>query len=122
MKALDQRLATSSAQLEALNGWVTGLVAGLQRQVTMENVKSAIQPALREQTRVVIEDVHQYVERGLKVMRELTLHEQAQLEAQIYPRLVGTQRLFTAVGCYLRSVNPDLASASDMDSDANERM
>jgi len=122
MKALDQRLATSSAQLETLNEWVTGLVVGLQQQVTMENVKTAIRPALREQTRVVIQDVHEYVERGLTVMRELTRQEQAQLEAQIYPRLVGTQRLFEAVGCYLRSVNAELASVSDRDSDGNERM
>lgn len=107
---LNQHLATSSTQLEALNAWVTGLVEGLRHQVTMENVKSAIRPVLREQTRVVIEDVHEYVERGLDVMRELIRQEQAQLEGQVYSRLVGTQRLFEAVGCYLRSVNADLAT------------
>ena len=110
MRDLSQQLATSSAQLKELNTWVTGLVEGLRHQVTMENVKSAIRPVLREQTRAVIEDVHEYVERGLGTMRELIQQEQAQLEGQVYLRLVGTQRLFEAVGCYLRSVNADLAS------------
>jgi sporulation-control protein spo0M len=85
----------------------------------MENVKTAIRPALHEQTRVVIEDVREYVERGLDVMRELIRQEQSQLETQTYLRLVGTQRLFEAVGCYLRSVNADLASA-DKDGSTTE--
>ena len=51
MRALNQQLETSSVQLEAPNTWVTGLVEGLQHQVTVENVKSATQPILRKQTR-----------------------------------------------------------------------
>ena len=115
MRELDQRLAASSAQLESLNVWVTGLVKRLQDQVTVENVKLAMKPTLREQTCVVIEDVHEYVERGLGAMRELLRQERAQLESQIYLRLVGTQQLFEAVGCYLRSVNANLASVVDKD-------
>lgn len=122
MRLLDQRLETSSAQLEALNNWVTGIVEGLRDQVTMENVKSAIGPTLHEQTRVVIKDVHEYVERGLGVMRQLTRQEQAELEAQIYPRLLGTQRLFEAVGRYLRSVNADLTSADNESGSSDEPM
>ena len=110
MRALNQQLETSSVQLEALSTWVTGLVEGLRHQVTVENVKSAIQPILREQTRIVIEDVHEYVERGLRGMHELIQQEGAVMGEQVYSRLIGTQRLFEAVGCYLRSVNPDLAS------------
>jgi hypothetical protein len=67
----------------------------------------------------VIEDVREYVERGLEVMRGLIHQEQDQLEAQIYMRLLGTQRLFQAVGSYLQSVNAELASA-DQDSCTTE--
>ena len=111
---------TSSAQLEALNAQVTRLVEGLRHQVTMENVKSAIQPVLDEQTRVVLDDVREYVKRGLDITRTMIRDERTRMEGHIYSRLVGTQRLFEAVGCYLRSVRADLASLVDKDADRTE--
>lgn len=63
----------------------------------------------------MLDDVEDYVERGLNDTRELIRGERAEMEAHIYSRLVGTQRLFEAVGCYLRSVRADLASLVDRD-------
>ena len=120
MRVLNEHLVTSSAQLETLNAGVKKLVEGLRLQITTENVKSAIQPTLQEQTRVVMEDVREYCERGLDGMRGLIREERTQMEAHIYSRLVGTQRLFEAVGCYLRSVRADLASLVDKDRGTTE--
>lgn len=115
MGVLDQQVETSSAQLEALHTRVTELNEGLRRQITMENVHSAVRPVLREQTRVVMADVHECVDRGLDAMRGLIHDERTRMRSHIYGRLVGTQRLFEAVGCYLRSVRADLASLVDKD-------
>lgn len=120
MEVLDQQVAASSAQLEALNVRVTELIEGLRLQVTMENVHSAVRPILREQTRIVIADVHECVDRGLDVMRGLIQKERSQMQSHIYQRLLGTQRLFEAVGCYLRSVRADLASLVDKDRGTTE--
>ena len=120
MGVLDQQVAASSAQLEALNIRVTGLIQGLQLQVTMDNIHSAVRPVLQEQTKIVIEDVHECVNRGLDVMRGLIRDERSQMQSHIYQRLVGTQRLFEAVGCYLRSVRADLASLVDKDRGTTE--
>ena len=112
---LDLNLVNSSTQLEALNARVTELIEGLKHEITIENVKAAVQPTLAEHTRVVLQDVQEYVERGLNSTRELIREERVQMEAHIYSRLVGTQKLFEAVGCYLRSVRADLASLVDKD-------
>jgi hypothetical protein len=120
MGVLDQRMATSSAQLEALNLRVTELIQGLQLQVTMDNVHAAVRPILREQTHIVIADVHECVDRGLDVMRGLIRAERTRMKSDIYQRLVGTQRLFEAVGSYLRSVRADLASLVDKDRGTTE--
>lgn len=120
MGVLDQQVADSSAQLEALNARVTKLVEGLQLQVTMDNIHSAIRPILEEQTCIVIQDVHECVDRGLDVMRKLIREERTQMRDHIYQRLVGTQKLFEAVGCYLRSVRADLASLVDKDRGTTE--
>jgi len=120
MGVLDKQVAASSAQLEALNVRVTELIQGLRLQVTMENVHSAVRPILREQTCIVIADVHECVDRGLDVMRGLIQKERSQMQSHIYQRLVGTQRLFEAVGCYLRSVRADLASLVDKDRGTTE--
>lgn len=117
---LNQQVATSSAQLEALNARVTEVFKSLQPQVTMENIQSAIRPVLAEQTRFVIADVHECVDRGLDLMRGLIQEERSQMQSHIYQRLVGTQRLFEAVGCYLRSVRADLASLVDKDRGTTE--
>ena len=90
---------------------------GLRHEITIENVKVVLQPALAENTRIIFNDVQEYVEGGLSNMRELIRRERVQMEAHIYSRLVGTQRLFEAVGCYLRSVRADLASLVDKDTD-----
>jgi hypothetical protein len=115
MRALDQNLLASSAQLEALNARVKELIEGLKHEITIENVKAAVQPTLTEHTRVVLEDVRECVERGLNRTRDLIREERVQMEAHIYSRLVGTQKLFESVGCYLRSVRADLASLVDKD-------
>ena len=115
MVVLDQQMLASSAQLEALHTRVKELNEGLRLQITMENVHSAIRPVLREQTHVVIADVHECVDRGLDVMRGLIRDERSRMQTHIYQRLLGTQRLFEAVGCYLRSVRADLASLVDKD-------
>ena len=81
----------------------------------MENVHAAVRPVLREQTHVVMADVHECVDRGLDAMRRLIQAERTRMRSHIYDRLVGTQRLFEAVGCYLRSVRADLASLVDKD-------
>lgn len=112
---LNQHLAASSAQLEALNARVTKLAEGSQHQITVENVRVKIQPVLQEQTQVVMGEVREYCERGIGAMRGLIRQERKQMEQHIYTRLVGTQRLFEAVGCYLRSVRADLASLVDKD-------
>lgn len=112
---LDQQVAASSAQLEALNARVTELVKGLQSKVTMKNVHSAVRPVLDQQTHALIEEVHECVGAGLEVMRGLIRDERNHMQAHIYSRLVGTQRLFEAVGCYLRSVRAGLASLVDND-------
>lgn len=121
MEALDQQVAASSVQLEALNVRVEELVKGLQLQVTMENIHSAVRPVLEEQTNVVIADVRECVDSGLNTMRELIRNERTQMRSHIYERLVGTQRLFEAVGFYLRSVRADLASLVDKDRGTTER-
>lgn len=115
MRALDRNLVASSAQLQALYSRVTELIEGLKHEITIENVKAAIQPTLAEHTRVVLEDVQEHAERGLNHTRELIQKERTRMEAHIYSRLVGTQKLFEAVGCYLRSVRADLASLVDRD-------
>lgn len=112
---LDQRSVACSQQLEALNSRVTEVMEGLKHEITVENVKAAVQPALSEHTRVVLKDVQEHVERGLDGTRELIRGERVQMEAHIYSRLVGTQRLFEAVGSYLRSVRADLAKLVDKD-------
>lgn len=115
MRALGQNLVTSSTNLEALNARVTELIEGLKHEITVENVKAAIQPTLAEHTRVVLQDVEESVELGLENTRDLISKERSQMEKHIYSRLVGTQRLFDAVGGYLRSVRADLASLVDKD-------
>lgn len=120
MGVLDQQVETSFTQLETLNTRVSELIQGLRLQVTTENVHSAIRPILREETRIVIADVHKCVDSGLDVMRGLILDERSRMQTHIYQRLVGTQRLFETVGCYLRSVRADLASLVDKDRGTTE--
>jgi len=121
VEALVQQGAASSEQLEALNVRVNELVKGLQLQVTIENIHSAVRPVLEEQTNFVIADVRECVEGGLNTMRQLIRNERTQMRSHIYERLVGTQRLFEAVGFYLRSVRADLASLVDKDRGTTER-
>lgn len=106
---------TSNAQLEALNVRVTELIEGLKHEITVENVKAVVQPILAEHTRIVLQEVQENIERGLDRTRELIREERVRMEAHIYSRLVGTQKLFEAVGFYLRSVRADLASLVDRD-------
>jgi hypothetical protein len=81
----------------------------------MENVKAAAQPTLYEHTRVILEDVSVHFERGAERTRKDIQRERSRMERQIYARLVNTQKLFEAVGHYLRSVRADLASLVDKD-------
>ena len=108
-------MVASSAQIETLHSRVEELIEGLKHEITVENVRAAVQPTLAEHSRVVLKDVEEYVERGLENTRELIRGERTEMEGKIYKRLVGTQKLFEAVGCYLRSVRADLASLVDKD-------
>lgn len=117
---LDLHLEGSSVKLDALNSRITELVEGLKHEITIENVKAAVQPTLSDHTRVILEDVSAHVERGLDCTRKQIQRERSQMEKQIYSRLVGTQKLFEAVGGYLRSVRADLASLVDKDMGMSE--
>lgn len=115
VKSLDLRLVTSSAQLETLNTRVAELIEGLKHEITIENVKAAAQPTLSQHTAAIHKDVEQRIKLGLERTRKEIKSERARMQSDIYGRLVGTQRLFEAVGGYLRSVRADLASLVDRD-------
>lgn len=121
MEEFDRQVAASSVQLDALNVRVEELLKGLRLQVTMENIHSAVRPVLKEQTNVVIAEVRESLNSALDVMRGLIQEERTQMRSHTYERLVGTQRLFEAVGFYLRSVRADLASLVDKDHGTTER-
>lgn len=114
-KVLDQRLVESSARLEALHSRVTGLLEGLKYELTIENVKTAVQPTLSEHTRAILEEVSEHIEFAVDRTRKEIHRERTRMEAHIYKRLLGTQRLFESVGGYLRAVRADLASLVDKD-------